>query len=241
MSSSIYLTNSKGRDATVGVLSVKSPPLPKVGLPSVTVIFRRYVAASESGTDVSLRARFGEDYAQELIDGDPEVNFERVGSLIEQTQSIYLDGEGQIMYCDPLFIELILNPDGTEKERRVPVDIASNVNSEMPVRWTGRKVPIKDAVRRFSFRRCLQLQHVDGLTFDYLYQMAKELEDSESLMLLGTGEKGAGPLVFQANGRPYRGFLSGRTKEKSYKLMLHLSDMELKKPIALARRPGGDE
>lgn len=241
MSSSIYLTNSKGRDATVGVSSVKSPAAPKLGVPGGAVIFRRYVAAVEAGTDASMKARFGDDYAQELVDGDPEVDVERIGTFIDQTQAVYVDGTGQVMYAEPHFIELILNADGTEKERRALVDVASNINSEMPVRWTGRKVPIKDAVRRFCFRRSLQLQHVDGLTFDYLYQMAKELEVSQSLMLLGTGEKGAGPLVFQANGRPFRGFLSGRTKDKSYKLTLHLSDMELKKPVAPAGRPGRDE
>ena len=236
MSSSLYLTNSKGRDATVGVAPVKSKPTPKLGLPGVTIIFRRYVAASESGTDAALKGRFGENYAQELIAGDPEVDLERVGTFIEQTQSVYLDGSGQVMYADPRFIEVILAADGVEKERREPIDVPSNVNTEQPVRWTGRKVLIKDAVRRFSFRRSVQLQHVDGLTFDYLFEMAKELEESQALMLLGTGDKGSGPLVFQANGRPYRGFLSGRTKDRSYRLVLHLSDMELKKPVAPARR-----
>lgn len=241
MSSSIHLTNSKGRDATVGMSPVKPPPAPKMGVPGVTVVFRRYVSAAESGTDASLKSRFGNDYAKELITADPEIDLERVGTLIEQTQSVYIDSTGQVMYADPRFIELIVNADGTEKERRDPVDVASNINVEEPVRWTGRKVPIKDAVRRFSFRRSLQLQHVDGLTFDYLHQMAKELEDSQSLMLLGTGEKGSGPLVFQANGRPYRGFLSGRTMGKSYKLTLHLSDMELKKPVAPAGRASRGE
>lgn len=233
---SIHLTNAKGRDATVGFSTVKALPSPKLGLLGATVMFRRYVAASENGMDVALKARFGGDYAKQLVEQDPEVDLERVGRLVEQTQTVFLDGDGKVMYADPKFIELVLNADGTEKERRDPVDAVANVNAEMPVRWTGRKVPIKDAVRRFSFRRSLQLQHVDGLTFDYLYEMAKSLEDSNALMLIGTGEKGSGSMIFQANGRQYRGFLEGRTKGKSYKLMLHLSDMELKKPVAPAGR-----
>jgi hypothetical protein len=71
---------------------------------------------------------------------------------------------------------------------------------------------------------------MDGLTFDYLFEMAKELEASQSVMLVGTGEKGTAPFVFQANGRSYRGFLEGKTKDRSYQLILHLSDMELKPP-----------
>jgi hypothetical protein len=233
---SIHLTNAKGRDATVGLSPVKALPAPKLGLPGATVVFRRYVAATETGTDAALKARFGGEYPKQLIESDPEVDLDRVGMFIEQTQTVFLDGDGTVMYADPKFLELVINADGTEKERREPVDTVANVDSELPVCWTGRKVLIKDAVRRFSFRRSLQLQHVDGLTFDYLYEIAKELEASQSLMLLGTGEKGVGSLIFQANGRQYRGFLEGKTKSTSYRLTLHLSDMELKKPVTQSGR-----
>jgi hypothetical protein len=144
--------------------------------------------------------------------------------------TVYLDTKGAVLTSEPQVIELVLNPDGSEKERRSPVDVASNINSEVPVRWSGRKIPIKDAVRRFSFRRSVQLQHIDGLTYDFLFAMASELEKDKVVMLLGTGEKGAGPLIFQANGRAYRGFLSGEVQGEKYRLLLHLSDMELKKP-----------
>jgi hypothetical protein len=241
MASSIHLTNSKGRNATVGLLSIKGPPSPKMGLPEGEIVFKRYIAATDAGTDAALKARYGKDYAKQLIESDPEVDLEKVGCFLEQTQSVYLDGSGQIMYAEPKFIELVLNADGTEKERREPVDASSNINGETPVRWTGRKLPIKDAVRRFSFRRRVQLRHVDGLTFDFLFQVAKELEESQALMLLGTGDKGTGALIFQANGRPYRGFLSGRTHGTSYQLILHLSDMELKKPVPLASKKTRDE
>ena len=68
------------------------------------------------------------------------------------------------------------------------------------------------------------------LTFDFLYDIARDLEAQNSLMVIGAGDKGAQPLVFQANGKPYRGFLEGKTRDKSYQLVLHLSEMELKKP-----------
>ena len=67
MSSSIHLTNAKGRDATVGMSPVKARPAPKLGVPGVTVVFKRYVATAESGTDASLKSRFSNDYAQELL------------------------------------------------------------------------------------------------------------------------------------------------------------------------------
>jgi hypothetical protein len=87
----------------------------------------------------------------------------------------------------------------------------------------------------------MQLRHVDGLTFDFLFEMAKELEQKDSLMLVGTGEKGVSPLIFQANGRPYRGFLEGKTNGKSYQVILHLSEMELKKPVVSKKKGAADE
>ena len=142
----------------------------------------------------------------------------------------YLDGDGRVVQVDPQLVEVVLAPDGSEKERRAPIDTMSNVNVAQPIRWTGRQIPIADAVRRFVFRRAVQLQHVDGLTYDYLYAMARELEDAKTLMLVGSGEKGAGALLFQGNGRAYRGFPSGATDGRRYRLVLHLSDMELKPP-----------
>jgi hypothetical protein len=58
--------------------------------------------------------------------------------------------------------------------------------------------------------------------------MAKELEDTLSLMLLGAGPKGSQPLVLTRGGQQFRGFLEGRTQGDKYCLILHLSNMELK-------------
>jgi hypothetical protein len=232
MSSTIHLANAKGRDATIGLVSIKAAPGPKLGLPGEKLYFRRFLAATEKVTHEALVKEFGEDYSKNLIDSDPEIDIESIGMQIEQTQTVYIDGAGELMYVDPNFIEVVFNPDGTEKERRDPVDTVMNVDVETPVRFSGRLVSIQDAVRKFGFRRKLQLRHVDGLTFDFLYEIAKELESKESLMVIGTGAKGTSSLIFQANGRPYRGFLEGRTKDKSYRLTLHLSEMELKKPIS---------
>ena len=230
MASYLHVTNAAGRDATIGIAAVPTPPAPAFGLPQTALTFRRYLAAAESGTHTALAGRPAADYAQALVTGDPDIHLERVGQFIEHTVPVYLDATGQVLQVDPKFVELVLGPDGAEKERRAPVDTTGNVNIHAPVRWTGRKVPLADAVRRFSFQRRLQLQHVDGLTYDYLHAMARDLEQAQSLMLLGTGEKGTGPLIFQSNGRAYRGFLSGATDGPRYRLLLHLSDMELKRP-----------
>ena len=132
--------------------------------------------------------------------------------------------------AEPGFIDVISRPDGSEVERKDPVATETNVDGDTSALDRSEN-PIADAVRRFLFKRIISLSHSDGVTYDYLYAMAKELEDSGSVMLIGAGEKGTGPPIFQSNGRPYRGFLSGRTDGKKYQLHLLLSDMELKQPF----------
>ena len=70
------------------------------------------------------------------------------------------------------------------------------------------------------------------VTFDFLSGMARDLADKESVVLMGAGDGGKGPLIFQLNGSPYRGFLEGRVDGERYQLLLHLSNMELKRPAA---------
>ena len=50
-------------------------------------------------------------------------------------------------------------------------------------------------------------------------------------MLIGAGEKGIEPLVFQNGGKAYRAFLEGRVNDKGYVLIMHLSNLELKSAI----------
>ena len=203
-----------------------------MGLLDETVEFRRYLASTEAGAFQALSETYGEDLAKTLIESDPEIDLERVGATISGTQTVFLDSTGTILMAEPGFIDVISRPDGSEVERKDPVATETNVDGDTPLRWTGQwKIPIADAVRRFLFKRIISLSHSDGVTYDYLYAMAKELEDSGSVMLIGAGEKGTGPLIFQSNGRPYRGFLSGRTDGKKYQLHLLLSDMELKQPF----------
>ena len=104
------------------------------------------------------------------------------------------------------------------------------MNSEIPLRWTGKFIKKDDAINRFVFTNKKQLVHVNGLTFDFLFEMAKELQKKDSLLLIRGGEKGADPVVMNRGGKPYNAFLEGRVKGESYCLILHLSNMELKKP-----------
>ena len=48
----------------------------------------------------------------------------------------------------------------------------------------------------------LQVVHINGLTYDFLFEMARELEQKDSLLLVGAGAKSNQPLVFQRGGTP---------------------------------------
>ena len=71
------------------------------------------------------------------------------------------------------------------------------------------------------------MKHINGLTFDFLFKIAKDLHEKDSFMMLGGG-KGNEPLIINDGGKPYRAFLEGKIKDKSYALIMHLSNQEYK-------------
>lgn len=231
----LHLSNAQGRDATVVFLSLQPEDPPKQGLPGTPVTFRRWLAATERGLHESLAAAHP-DLAKALVAGDPEVDVEHVGRTIAGTDNVFLSGKGEVLHAAPRIVELVLGPDGAEKERRAPVDTAANVNETDALRWAGLKMKRGEVARKFVFARTLQVQHLDGLTYDYLYAMAKELHDADEVVYVGAGAKGRDPLIFQANGTPWRAFLEGRTDGPRYQLLLHLSNLELKLPAPAAAK-----
>lgn len=229
----IKIANAAGRDADikyVGPPLVTTPPRP--GLPGHQIRFRRYLLSAPKGLHAALQAKHGEDYAQALIDGDPEVDVEKVGREIIPSAKVFLSSDGQVMHAVPTVVEVITDPDGTERERREPSNQPANITDTLPVVWTGKTMAKRDAVRKFLFTRTLVLRHTNGLSFDFLHAMAKELAESGEVVLVGAGKGGKLPLVLQENGTPYRGFLEGRVDGDRFALLLHLSNMELKRPAA---------
>ena len=224
----VHIINPDARNALINAFSSKSPPPPQLGLPGHKIIFRRFVASIETGLHDALSKEHGEDYAQALIDSDPDADIEVIGRGVDRTENVLLTSSGELLYSSPKTIEIIFGPDGEERERREPQEVIANVNEDLPIRWTGRKFDKADAVQQFAFSHTLQLRHSDALTYDFLFQMAKELDEEGKLVLLGAGDDGKAPLIFQTNGSPYRGFMEGRVDGEKYKLLIHLTNIELK-------------
>lgn len=230
----IHIANAGGRDATVTYATPPKPSTPRPGLPGQSIEFRRYLIATPSGMHDALQAAYkeahGDDYADALIQTDPEVDMEKVGRRFTSVARVYLSSSGEVMHAVPSVVEVIYEPGGSERERRDPQDVPANINGDLPVSWTGKKMSKREAVRRFAFTRTVTLSHTDGLSFDFLHAMAKDLAASDEVVLLGAGKNGKQPLVLQENGSPYRAFLEGRVDGEKFALLLHLSHLELKRP-----------
>ena len=230
MSRKINLSDSKGRNAEVVFKSFGKTPLVKTvtpeGKPTQTI---RVLKAVVENSYENLVKTYGSDesVSEALIKADPEFNPNLTGLFVSETSKVYINSE-----LKPVFKiqkkEAVHLPDGTLKEERTPKETFANILAEFPIKPVGKYLPKKDVYNKFVFSKKYQITHVNGLTFDFLFEMAKDLHDNNALMMLAGGEKGNEPLVFQDGGKTYRAFLEGRIKEKSYILLMHLSNLELK-------------
>lgn len=167
------------------------------------------------------------NFVTKIIEADPEIDFEQVGMHLSGVRKIFIAEDNSIIYRVNRE-EVVFTPDGEEKESHPFEDIESNINTDIPLRWTGKLIPIDKAIRMFVFSRKYQIKHINGLTYDFLHDMAKQLAEKRSLMLLGAGAKGVGPVVMSNGGTPYRAFLEGRIEGDKYCLIIHLTNLELK-------------
>lgn len=224
----INLANAAKRDAQVGFASAQKAERAVAVTPEGerprSVRYVKSVARVESLIDT-----FGglPELGQAIIDGDPEIDVETVGKYLDKPVRVYVSADGQIVYRVRME-QVVHNPDGSERERRELSRVPANIAADTPIQWSKRTFPKADAVRKFVFSRSYQITHTNGLTFDFLYQMAEELERDNVLRLVGSGPQGTGPLILTTGGEPYRGFLEGRTHNGSYLLVLHLTNLELK-------------
>jgi hypothetical protein len=226
-------SDSGGRDAFVALESVGTTLKVRWVDPQGRQSATARVLKSAITNDVdALREQFGElpSVAKALIDGDPEIDFENTGRYLKDTSRVYIAPDRKIVH-KVQFWEVVHNPDGSVRERRPRKVMETNLDGEQPLKWSGVFIKREQAVRKFVFVSKVQLHHTNGLTYDFLYKMAKELESKDSLMLLGAGPKSNQPLIIRRGGAPYRGFLEGRTQGEKYALILHYSDLELKAPV----------
>ena len=230
----INLTDPRKRDAVVKAESVSARKQVRYIGPKGGASYTRKVLKStvEHDYDTLIKQANNdtEKFAQLLIESDLEVDKEVFGRFLWNVSRVYINANEEVTYRIQQN-EVIYTPEGKFKQRRQRRRAEANVDSDIPLSWTGKQIAKVDAIRRYVFSSKLQIVHINGLTYDFLYGMAKELHDINSLMLLGGGKKGKDPLVFRRGSTAYRGFLEGRIRGDSYILLLHLSNAELKNVI----------
>ena len=226
----INIANEKARNAQVGFEVKKEKViLKKVRTDGMGYENVRLLKSTIDTEPEDLVREYGsiETVAQEVLNGDPEIDMEKVGMQLSGVRKIFLTEGDKIVYRVKRE-EVVFTPTAEEKEVRPFKDTEANVNGDIPLKWTGKLIPKEKAMRMFVFVHKYQLKHVNGLTYDFLYDMAKQLHEKNSLMLLGSGEKGVGPIVLSNGGSNYRAFLEGRIDGDKYCLILHLTNLELK-------------
>jgi hypothetical protein len=227
----INISNAKNRDAVVATETVAPRRdvryVDEKGKPALTAKLLKTDVTHDLDALVKKYKKL-DKVANALVKDDPEIDIEQFGMFLTDTSRVYVSKPGIVHLVEEF--EIIKNPDGTIRDRRPRKKAAQTINAEFPLKWTGKFIKKEDAVHKFVFTNKKQLVHINGLTFDFLFEMAKELDKKKSLLLIRGGEKGDQPLVMNRGGKPYNAFLEGRVKGDSYCLILHLSNMELKKP-----------
>ncbi|MDE6544454.1 MAG: hypothetical protein K2K76_10890 [Muribaculaceae bacterium] len=224
----INLSNARTRNAQVGldVKAIRSGL--NMGSPDGRSVRNVRMLKFTPHTAVEiLTTRYGADLTETIINSDMEIDTERVGLFLNSTKKVFLDSSLRVAHRVSRQ-KVLFTPDGKEKEARPFKASESNINVALPLRWTGKMIPKTKAVRMFAFIRKYQVKHINGLTFDFLQSIARELHENGCMMLIGAGAKGVGPLVMSTGGTPYRAFLEGRMSGDRYCLMLHLTNLELK-------------
>ena len=176
-----------------------------------------------------------------LIQRDPELALARAGLLLdpESLSTAYIDpaDAARVPVANFTQIDVVCDPSGQEKERRPHLTRKANVADIHPVKM-GKRMPLQQALTQFVFRQTCQIIHQDGVTMDFLCNIARDLHEKQEVALLGAGPKGNQPLVIRDKGSPYRAFLCGEVNESNqYKLLLLLSDQELKRPAISQPEP----
>jgi hypothetical protein len=123
-----------------------------------------------------------EKVADALIKGDPEIDIEQFGMALTDTSRVYITKTGIVHLVEEF--EVITNPDGTVPRTAASKETSAESERRVPIRWSGKFIKKEEALKKFVLTNKKQLVHVNGLTYDFLYDMAKELEKKKSLMFI---------------------------------------------------------
>lgn len=165
-----------------------------------------------------------------LRDEDPDVDLEKTGKFLQKKTRIVVDGEKNPVYNYKM-VDIVTRPDGTAAERPHETQRA-NIDTDVPLMLVDRYYKPEELVTQFLFRRHYLIQHYNGLSFNFLREIAQDLAKRgkfQQVKAVDPETKKAVPIRVTTGGVAYsRAFLEGRVRNDEYCLILHLSDREFK-------------
>jgi hypothetical protein len=225
----ISIGDGKGKNAMVGI----APFYKKIEKKEDTTAISHRIIKSTRKTCISAIEEAADNDSDivfgNLIGGDPEIDLQQEGRFCGKLHYIYADEKNELV-SDVRFEEQIFNADGSLREQRAFNTTEANIQNEtLPIRWTGVTIPVYEAVRRYVFCHTYQLFHTNGLTYSFLFELAKKLHDKREMMFIGGGSGGTDPIVLMKGGKKYRGFMSGKIgySNTTYQLLIHLTEIDL--------------
>jgi hypothetical protein len=225
----IRLADHLGREATVWMSPCKDKTFHRFCTESgeaATATHRMKATALTHPEALSIRYTDPIDLARTLIAQDPEVDIERTGRLITHSERVWVDGDGEVLYC-PRIEEVRRDATGQAVERRLRRVRPSNLVPSAPAVWSGLLLSRNDVVSRYELARSYQLFHGNTLEFDFLWGLADWLDRRGQMALLGRGRHGRDPLIMYRGAKPCLGFLDGRIHGEAMRIVLYLARGEL--------------
>jgi len=218
-------------DAELDIMPTHRPPKRfRVSTKGGEISYQRYLVFDINHRD-ELYIGKGET-ATKLKLSDEEIDLELAGKKLNYTTRIAVDQNYKPVYNYHLY-DVILLPDGAIKERPHVLTIG-NINKPLPIKITDELYDPKELALNFVFRKSYNIVHNNGVTYSFLYDIAKWLDKEGKfarVIAFNPETKKPEPLILYDGGRKFpRAFIQGRVKGESYNLMLHLSDQELKLP-----------
>ena len=133
-----------------------NPPAPEKGAAMKGFASRAKTKTVEISPEEQDRRDTLDQVCEMLVAGDPEVDIETFGEFLEDSSRVYVDREKQIVHKVTLH-EVVRTPEGEIKERRPKQPKEPNVSTEIPIKWTGKKMKKSDVCSRFIFANKVQI------------------------------------------------------------------------------------
>lgn len=224
-----HLANAQGKNARLPLLRSGSGRKSNKRTETGEAVFSEKLHRGDSPIAVPETPEEIQAFSERLVKEDPEIDVEHAGMILDNiSRGFRVPGEPELAGT---FEKMVAQyaPDGTlKKKERVEIK-ETNIDTENPVKM-GKALPLKEAFSKFVFHNHFVLRHDDGVQFEFLSGIAKELWEKQEVVVLGTGAKGNQPLVFVQGPTAYKAFLYGELRDGKYRLLVLLTRMELKAP-----------